>query len=302
MKSGNVWSTPSLHTSTSTLAPSEIWIRRKGEEDYHLLTVSSSNHGSVSFPADTTAFRFRHESGFYLTRVRINAGMILNPTQKMAGLIRDDVAAGTSSIIKNAARCIVTNEDGRTYFNATNREPGDSSAYNEEYELIPSRTELRVSKESDDTDDIVFDAVKGTQDNTVTITALNYNDSYRLKRLTNGEFYDLLPPGTMVDETTVTGTWRGLDTNLRTISGTLPPSSYDVSFRNNWMDSGRTMMVIRVSVSESLRANRFSFRYMLRNTYENVVENGTVIENDLSFVNTSAKRSPYSSISSPQSV
>ena len=300
VKNGNTWSSPFRH-NYQDYPPFEVWIRKKGEENYHLLQSSVSVDATVTFPEDTAGFKIRHESDYYLTNIQLNVYLEIKPTANVINLIQEDAFTKATSIIKNVSRCSVTDMDGLTYFTATNRGTGNSSAYDNEYELTPRKVELRVSKSADAADHVVLDAAKGTQDNTVTITAFNYSYYSGIKRFTSGIFYDLLPLGTMVNEATIDGTWNGLDENSNSINGTLPPSSYDVSFTNDWEHSGRTMMIIKVSVSESLRANKLSFRYKLRNTYENVVENGTTVENDLAFVNTSAKRSTYYSIRGAQS-
>ena len=300
VKSGNAWTSPSYHENENDYAPLEIWIRKKGNEDYYLFCYMKDSDPSLRLPDDTVGFKVRHASEFFSTRIRISTSLILKPTARVISLIQDDASIGTSSIIKNAATCRILDEDGLEYSSFTNRGTGNSSASDELYELTPDRIELRIEKEAASSDHVVLDAIQATQDNTVTISASNYNYG-RFKRLTSGQFYDLLPIGTMVDETTIHGSWSGLDAKQNMISGTLPPSSYDVSFASDWEHSGRTMMIIKAAVPESLRSNRLTFRYSLRNTFENVVENGTTVINDLAFVNTSPKRVPYYKITGGRS-
>ena len=66
----------------------------------------------------------------------------------------------------------------------------------------------------------------------------------------------------------------------------IDPAYYDVRFISNYEGSGRTMMVINFATPESMKATGMQFWYLLHNTYENVIENGTTVENDVAFVNT----------------
>ena len=70
----------------------------------------------------------------------------------------------------------------------------------------------------------------------------------------------------------------------------IDPAYYDVRFISNYEGSGRTMMVINFATPASMKATGMQFWYLLHNTYENVIENGTTVENDVAFVNTTEEQ------------
>lgn len=101
----------------------------------------------------------------------------------------------------------------------------------------------------------------------------------------------MLPKGTTVDVSTVKG--YAVTSNSSSLSYTydnppstkLNPGCYDIRFEDDWKGTGRTMMIITVTVPNSIRAAGMVFTYLLHNTYENIMEYGSTIDNEVAFVN-----------------
>lgn len=301
-----VWTDRYIHEDTSLIEGVDIWVRYKNTDIFvYYQTVYPGNGLSVStLPQGCVGFEVRHGTEFYSTKLSVTAYMNLKPTQKIQTLIKDDISGNVTSIFKNKGSCDIwktaAGEDG-TFFHATNYKGSSNTAYKEIYELKTSSTKQFSSKYTSSQGNVLFDVDRGTQDNPVAVSGWNYNTSYRLKRIKTGIFYDLLPAGTSVDTDTVFGipihninlsseSYRGNIANnyltMKESSAKLERGMYDIRFTDNWEGSQRTMMIIRFTIPDSVMANGVDFYYLLHNTYENVIENGTTVENDAAFVNT----------------
>ena len=282
----------------------DIYLRYAGEDEFvYYKTVQSLAKGGYqqyTLPENVVGYQVRLKSDFYATNLQVNADFQLLPSTRMQALIREDASAGTTSIIKNKADCVIYDAEGDAYFNTTNYTGGNNPANKESYELNTSTTYQYTRKFAGDETQTIFDANKGTQDNPMYMVGWNYNNSSRKKLVRTGEFYDLLPAGTTVDAESVFGiplTGNNSSSSMQTNranqydtykadASRLPSSLYDVRFITDWQGSGRTMMIIRFTVPEGVDATGMQFWYMLHNTYENVRENGTTVESDVAFVNT----------------
>ena len=293
-KSGDYWVNVKQNTDTTQYNDIEVWIRTKGSTNYYLYATRSAttNTGSITLPSNTVGWQVRHSSEFYWTSITINGTMYIKPTNLVKSLVREDVNSGFTSIIKNIGHAEVSDMNG-TYMTGTNRTADTDNAIDSACELNISQTNLVVEKTAGT---YTNDVTNGKQSVPVTISASNQNNSGRTKKFESGIFYDLLPHGTYVDESTISGTYSGKS------YGTFEKTCYDVRFVANWQDSGRTMMIINIGVPKGIEINRIEFQYQLTNTYENVIERGTTIENDVAFANTSPNRTPYNAITSPLSV
>ena len=132
----------------------------------------------------------------------------------------------------------------------------------------------------------------------VVISGWCYNNSGNKKRFTDGEFYDLLPKDFTVDKTSVfvkpiLENWSEKDYENKKInankydsestSGTLSKSCYSVSFVNDWMGSGRTMMIIKVDMPDSIVATGVHVYFKIKTLYANIYTNGTTQMNMAAF-------------------
>lgn len=304
------WTGAYIHSNENDYEPIEIYVRKKGSDTFtYFKTVSALQTGSnITLPTDTVGVELRHDSKFYSTELYATLQMYLKPTQKVQALIQEDVAAGTTSLIKNRAVCEIYNtEEGNRFFYATDYTGGQNTAQKEIYELNISNTYQKTMKYTSEQGNTIWDVERGTQDNPVYIVGWNYNTSSRKKQVKTGIFYDLLPKGTTVDESTIfaipfTDNASTINTNkadaynsYKNSASKLNPGCYNVDFVSNWEGSGRTMMVINFTIPDDVTATGLEVFYLLHNTYENVIETGTTVENDVAFVNTTATRVvPYS--------
>ena len=195
--------------------------------------------------------------------------------------------------------------ESSTFFHAQDNLGGNNPANKNAYELKVSKLTQYTGKAAASQTNVIFDVERGTQDNPMCIGAYNYNNSGRKKRMDAGVFYDLLPEGTSVDPATVFGvpvtvnssSFSGRPDNYNTIGGKIDPGYYDVRFVQNWEGSGRTMMIIKYGLPKTdTTPTGINFYYLLHNTYENVMEHGTVVENDVAFVNLTENQNPPNGI------
>lgn len=304
-QNNGLWTDRILHSDKSRYNPTEIWIRLKGESELIKYSNAPSSPSSIALPDNTVGFELRHATSFYSTKMTVTADMYLKPTERVKNFVRNDVSVKATSIIKNKAVCRIWNGDDEEhpFFNATNYKNDTSSAYKDLWELYLSTTGLQTRKYSSPETSTVFDVERGTQDTPMVIQGSNYNNASRKKKIESGVFYDLLPLGTSVDENTLfgvvypTGSGGVSSVNTSTYNSknanAINKNYYSVSFVDNWEGSGRTMMIINVGLPETMSACAIEFYYMLHNTYENVVDRGTTVENDVAFVNTSEHKTPY---------
>ncbi len=324
-----LWTDPVLNTDTESIKSFDIYIRRRGSDRLVFWTSvpgtglkldESYPDRTIQFPEGTVGFELRHDTSFYQTDIRLRLLAALHPTQRVNGLVTSDMEAGATSLIKNKAHCDVwEKEDGENspYFSATNYTGPDDAANKAIWELNMSETTQYAWKHTGDKDDIVIDVTRGTQDIPIYIGGWNYNSSGKRKtQMKSGILYDLLPKGTTVDTSTLFGfpirsNWNA-PSHLRKrapdydsysqYSSKLSKSRYNVRFTENWKGSGRTMMVITFSLPDDPETTGAEFFYLLHNTYENILLNGTTVENDLAFVNTSEDRMPPVELSGKQTV
>ena len=291
----------STHSEVSDYEGIDIYLRYQNTENFVFYkTVYAPSVGgaiTVNLPDNVVGYQLRHRTSFYATTLQVLGYSYLLPSARVQALIQEDVDQDTTSIIKNKSDCVIYDEAGNAFFNATNYAGGNNPANKEIYELNTSTTYQYTRKYAGDEDSTIFDVKQGTQDNPMYIAGYNYNNSGRRKQVKTGVFYDLLPEGTTVDTDTIFGIpLTGNSSSVSDLadrydsykgsSSRIPEALYDVRFITDWQGSGRTMMVIRFTAPEGVNATGMQFWYMLHNTYENVRENGTTVENDVAFVNT----------------
>ena len=319
-----LWTSEKSHDELDDVKGVDIYVRYRGSDQLSYWTnIPGSGLGSgktITFPEGTVGFELRHKSSFYLTKISLQLSAKVHPTRKMKTLVSLDMEAGATSLIKNKAYCDVwETESGEDsiYFSATNYTGGKTSALKEIWELNMSQTVQCACKKASKTGNVVLDVGKGTQDNPIYIAGWNCNSSGNAKQLRKGILYDLLPAGTTVDISSlfgfaVTGYVKlrpgdlgdkaDLYEEYKKKPGKLSVSNYDVRFSEDWMGSGRTMMIITFTLPDSPKIVGAEFYYLLHNTYENILLHGTTVENDLAFVNTSSGRVRPAELTGKQSV
>ena len=183
----------------------DIYLRYAGTDEfvYYETVHGRVNDIVIHLPENVVGYQVRLKSDFYATNLHVSAYFQLLPSARVQALIREDASAGTTSIIKNKADCVIYDAEGDAYFNTTNYTGGNNPANKESYELNTSTTYQYTRKFAGDETQTIFDANKGTQDNPMYMVGWNYNNSSRKKLIRTGEFYDLLPAGTTVDAESV---------------------------------------------------------------------------------------------------
>ena len=297
-----VWTGTYEHSNKDDYEKLDVYVRYRNSSDYvfYKSVKALYSYTSVTLPDDVVGYKVEHDTGFYSTDMIVRCCMDLHPTKYVQTLVQDDVNKGTTSLIKNVATCDIWNtgdENKTSFFHATSNSGGANPANKVIYELNVSDTTQKTAKYAASKNKTIFDVNRGTQDNPIYIAGWNYNSSSRKKQIKTGTFYDLLPAGTTVDVNTlfgipITGNTYSMSNEAdsydtyKNSASVIDPAYYDVRFISNYEGSGRTMMVINFATPDNMKATGMQFWYLLHNTYENVIENGTTVENDVAFVNT----------------
>ncbi len=296
----DAWSEMAEHENIADYEDVYLFVRYK-DSDTPVFFARVGINVPVSLPENVCGIEIRHDSSFYWTDITVDLGVNLRPSPAVSRLFKEDVGREATSIVKNWARCRVWANDSRTepYVNAISKNEG--SADKEVWEMDISDTSQFLQKTATTYDaNVILDVKHGTQDSPMCLAGWLYNNGGRTPRMQTGVFYDLLPLGTTVDPETVYGIWT--DTNWSSVAAPghpannyksnqnsarrLPSACVDVKFESNWQGSQRTMMIIEFALPEGVKANGVQIFYLLRTTYENIMENGATQQNSAAFVNT----------------
>ncbi len=296
---GDAWSEMAEHENIADYEDVYLYVRYK-DSDEPVFFARVGINVPVSLPENVCGIEIRHDSSFYWTDITVDLGVNLQPSPAVSRLFKEDVGRDTTSIVKNRARCQVW-ASGQTdpYVNVTS--DNESSAVQEVWEMDISDTSQFLQKRATTlAGNVILDVKHGTQDSPMSLTGWLYNNGGRIQQMRTGVFYDLLPLGTTVDPETVYGIWT--DTNWSSVGAPgypannyksnqnserrLPSAYIDVKFESNWESSQRTMMIIEFALPEGVKANGVQIYYLLRTTYENIMENGATQQNSVAFVNT----------------
>jgi len=294
------WSNPYVHANRNDYQPVEIYVRKQGKNDFE-------HHGTVSFvpeegitvalPEKTAGFKLEHKTTAYTASLTVKTNICLCPADGMIRYVANDaVANGKYTIIKNKATMEIApkDHDARTYRTESNG-PWPAS-----YVLDLSAIHLFARKDCTDTEeDITFDQETRTESFPAVISGWNYNNSGNKTPLRSGEFYDLLPKEFSVDKDSVfvkpirenwseayyqnTAKIKANQYNSAKQSDTLPKGAYSVSFAKNWENTGRTMMIVRVSVPDSILATGVHVYYKMKARYTSIFVNGVTQNNIVVF-------------------
>ena len=297
-----IWTQPYIHEDESDYSQVKIYLRYKNSDtfEYWKSAKVASEYKDFALPNNVVGYKVTVDSTFYSTHLYAEGFISLHPTKHVRSLIQNDVNAGTTSIIKNIARCEIWDTDDEAknvYYSTSNYTGGLTNAIQVCYELNTSETTQMTELFASSVDNTTFDSQKGTQDNPIYMAGWNYNTSKRMKKVKTGTFYNLLPAGTTVDVSTIFGIPMNYNDDelaskaddyekYKADSSKLDSGYFDVRFIDNYEDSGRTMMIIKFATPENVTANGMQFWYKLHSNYENIMQAGTTLENDVAFVNT----------------
>ena len=298
-----IWTQPYKHEDKSDYSQVKIYLRYKNSDTFEYwksAKVETSGNKKFALPNNVVGYKVTVDSTFYSTYLSAQGTISLHSTKHVRSLIQNDVNAGTTSIIKNIARCEIWDTDDEAknvYYSTSNYTGGLTNAIQVCYELNTSETTQMAELFASSVDNTTFDSQKGTQDNPIYMAGWNYNTSKRMKKVKTGTFYNLLPAGTTVDVSTIFGIPMNYNDDelaskaddyekYKADSSKLDSGYFDVRFIDNYEDSGRTMMIIKFATPENVAANGMQFWYKLHSNYENIMQAGTTLENDVAFVNT----------------
>ncbi len=295
-KLGDEWSNPYEHTDLNDYGETEIWVRKMNSDTFtlHKELVITSKETTVSLPADTVGYKVVHESEFFSTNILVKTNVCLKPTSNLAIKVTKDIQNGDKTLIKNKAKLNVSCGERNTNFDSS------SNTWPATYVLDESTISQFMKKSCATHNKVYDDPSTMSEVMPVVISGWNYNDNITgtKKRFTSGEFYDLLPNDFSVIKSSIfvkpiTENWTEKNYedkkiiadnyDTETASGTLSKGSYSVSFENDWKGSGRTMMIVKVNVPDSVFATGVNIWFKMSTPYSNIYTNGTTQMNMAAF-------------------
>lgn len=307
----NIWSDPYQHSAISDYDDLEVWIRKEGENNFTLFkTYAEISEINVTLPEKTVGYMIKHSSSFYATSIDVNTTLHLKASNRVVSLVRDDSSTGAATAIKNKA-AIDRTVNGET---STLRTNTDTNGWISTYELNVGASTLYARKNcSDKESSVEINASTSTETVPVLIEGWGYNNSGNLKLLTSGVFYDLLPNEFSVDKNTVfvrpltdNQPSRSDDAdNYKTQYNKTDKFSsgyYSVEFTDNWQNTGKTLMTVRVTVPDGVKATGLLVFYEMKTSFVNLCINGLTQNNYVAFEDTTEGQGIPNSRSSTLSV
>lgn len=300
------WSNPQEHPVRSDYLPVEVLIRRQNStefESYKTVTIPKEG-ATVALPEDTAGFKLVHSSTAYTTNITVKTNVCLKPSALLKTYVTQAVRDGKYTVIKNKAQMDV-DVDNESHTHRTSKIENNGS-WPSTYVLDMSAIHLFARKDCADTEsDITYDSDTLTESFPAVMSGWNYNNSGNKTLFKTGEFYDLLPKDYSVDRDSIfinpiRENWSetyyhktakikaNLYNNAAIRSDTLPKSAYSVRMIENWENTGRTMMIVRVSVPDSVRATGVNVFYQMKVRYTSINANGVTQNNIVAFKDTTA--------------
>ena len=292
---GDIWSDPYEHTAYSDYGDIEVWIRTEGSSSFTLFkTLSEVSEADVNLPENTVGYMIKHSSEFYASSIDVSTNLHLRSSNRVLSLVRDDISAGLATLVKNKAE-IRRTVDSET---STLKSDTPTNGWISAYELNIGSSTLYAAKDCSNTDGSVeINASTSSETVPAVISGWGYNSSGNLKLLNSGVFYDLLPAEFSVDRSTVFVRPR---TDNRTTRNTdadnynsqykktdkFSSGYYSVEFTDNWQNTGRTLMTVRVTVPDNVRATGLDVYYKMSTSYVNLCTNGLNQTNYVAFEDT----------------
>ena len=263
------------NTAYSSWKSVEVWLRRTGKLALYKYTdvyITSGSSKTITLPDDTVGFEIRHSTFYWKTELTVDTYMQINPTNHVKNLVKPDyLSKVTSQFFNQADMRVTSNETGDVIESWTQRD---------NFYCGKSKTGLRTSKSIDP---VKKDNNHSIQTIPVKVTGYNYNNAGRRKPIYTGIFYELLPIGTTVEESSVTVS----------AGQKLSRSMYNVEYVPDWKGSGQYMMIVSFGVPETIKSSSITMSYVLTNTYENIQAYGADVYLPSAFVNTSSNREEY---------
>lgn len=308
----------------SSYAPLDILVREKGSDDFvnfgtivrtsnnqyefvysdgksEIKNVSSANR--VAFPQETVQIEVKQrESHFYESNISLHFGIKVHATERVKERIEKDALSNPSqaSVVGGFAsgaqvlegESLGTNDNIGAYWHTVSYElrPVSSWAH---LDVGPG-----IRKENSENSERTIPVCETMQMETSVYDRSFYNERY-LKNymLDSGTFYCLLPPGTYVknDEIAVGEVggafayWQWNGTPIGSMIRQVGLKS--IKQVSNWQGTGRTMLIVGISIPQSDRNGRYvdglRLNYILHDTYTNIVDRGGLVRVSSMFVNTS---------------
>ena len=302
-------------------------ILRTGEKTYQVKLWDGTELGEVlpatqassgyALPENVVGVRCSHPSGFYRSTISVRLGVRIKPSAHMKEIVQSHVDNGALTYVWNYATCDLYHPAGDCYRSFNNY--GSSS--NIRIVLSQLKATLGISVSSltpDDTDALQKAAAASNKEishvmlvgsmivdmNPEEARHTTAEDPYKILE---GTFYELLPKGTVVRGSTISGVydryregypisisdWVNAGCkfqNYYSYRNVIPPECIDYS---TYLDeeTGQTMLRIHYRIedpeceqSDGRWFNRVHIAFTLENTFDNVQDRGTQTPNAAAFV------------------
>lgn len=318
----DTWSNPFEHTNHNEYGYTDIYVRYEGEAEYkfHKTVKITASSTEIALPDKVVGFKVVHKSTFAATDMLVTTKLKLRATENLMDIITNDIALDRDTVIKNKARFSET-MTGVTPFTVDTEHytVAQRDAFESSYILTVTDSKIFSKKSMATGANIEENGEQGTVTVPTVISGWGYNNSGYKKRLKKCVFRDLLPVDFSVDTDTIfivpiesnydsnalvypstaqdppvyysvsgnnyNNIYRDASTvNSETHRSKLfPESSYSVTFEENKNNTGRTMMVITVTVPDYVTATGVSVFYKMKATQSSIAANTTTPVNYVSF-------------------
>ena len=300
-------------------------ILRTGEKTYQVRLWDGEELGAVlpatqassgyAFPENVVGVRVSHSSNFYRNTLAVRLGVRIKPSEHMKGILRSHVDNDALTYVWNYATCDLYHPAGDRYRSFNN--------YGSINRIVLSQLKatLGISVSSltpDDTDALQKAAAASNKEishvmlvgsmivdmNPEEARHTTAEDPYKILE---GTFYELLPKGTVVRGSTISGVydryredypisiseWVNAGCkflNYGSYRIVIPPECIDYS---TYIDeaTGQTMLKIHYKIEDPEREqsdgrwfNRVHIAFTLENSFDNVQDRGTQTPNAAAFV------------------
>lgn len=254
-------------------------------------------------------FKVIHDSSFAVTQLRVSAQMKLNNTRRVTDIVNKDIGRNCETVIKNKATFDenyklvnpstgeVTLDTTHGHYNVSSTETAsDATEYS--YFLTIGSSYIYAKKDISTNEEIIKTDANGVINIPCVISGWGYNNSGNIKRMNKCVFRDMLPTDFVVDKSSVfavplTQNYKyqssqtngeifpnsvkadNYDTNSA-LSTVLPSSYISVEFEPNKNNTGRTMMVVTVTIPDTVIASGVSVYYKMKTTQKSLLSNNVL--------------------------
>lgn len=249
----------------------------------------------LDLPEGTAGYKIKHKSEFFTTKLFVNAGIDLKSSNKVLSAVREDTAGGFNSLIKNNSTLSVTAPSVNYSHTEASKDKASAQshgrAYPCSYELTLGESHIYASKQcigrgENDSNVSQYTITGTTEEFPVLISGWGYNELGNKKLIDSGVFHDLLPYNFTVDKDSVyvqliTSNIKSRPTEAQrygeasTKTDSLASGYFNIDFSEDWMGSGRTMMIITANVPDGVKATGFNIFYKMKTPMSNISANGT---------------------------